>query len=233
MNEDMQTVLVVEDDPAVARGLVKGLEEEGYSVVHADTASKARKNFSSGGPSLVLLDLGLPDEDGMLLLNVFRKDNPELPVLILTARDEVEDRVTGLDRGAVDYILKPFALPELLARIRLQLRRSGAADAAVLKAGNVRVDLLGRNAQVSDETLDLPPREFDLLVTLLHSTNKPVSREQIAREVWQAPRRMSSLDNLIDVHISRLRERLRSEDSGLQLRTIRGVGYQLETGKEM
>jgi len=224
----MQKILVVEDDPTVARGLIKSLEEEGYEAHHATTAKEARNLFPSISPDLILLDLGLPDEDGMLLMKDLRKQNPEVLVLILSARNEVDDRVSGLDRGAIDYIGKPFALPELLARLRMHLRRSGSLDAAVLKAGKLRIDLLGRSANQSSELLDLPPREFDLLVTLVRSVGKPVSREQIAREVWQAPRRMSSLDNLIDVHISRLRERLDPDISGLSLRTIRGVGYQLD-----
>jgi len=151
-----------------------------------------------------------------------------MPVLILTARDAVEDRVTGLDQGAVDYILKPFALPELLARIRLHLRRSGVVEETTLSLGALTMDLLARKATVEETELDLPPREFDLLATLLKNAGQAVSREQIGKEVWNNPRRMSSLDNLIDVHISRLRERLKTDVPGIRLRTMRGVGYTLE-----
>lgn len=224
----MQTLLLVEDDAQVAESLSRALSEEGYGLRHAPTGAVARELFANSRPDLVLLDLGLPDVDGMSLLDEFRKMDPNMPALILTARDGVDDRVEGLDRGAVDYILKPFALPELLARIRTHLRRSGVADAAVIKSGGIRLDLLGRRAWLGEETTELPPREFDLLACLLRLAGKPVSREQIAREVWNAPRRMSSLDNLIDVHISRLRERLRDVETGLRLRTIRGVGYVLE-----
>ncbi|MGA0334307.1 MAG: response regulator transcription factor [Kiritimatiellia bacterium] len=227
----MQTIFVVEDDPAVARGLLSGLKEEGYEVVHVATAAQARKKIREVGPAAVLLDLGLPDEDGMGLLQCFREENPQLPVLILTARNEVEERVSGLDRGAVDYILKPFALPELLARIRMHLRRSGVADAAVLPCANLKADLLAHRLTCDGRMIELPPREFDLLVCLMRSAGKPVSREQISREVWNSPQRMSSLDNLIDVHISRLRERLSDAGSGAVLRTVRGVGYTLEKGE--
>lgn len=226
--EGMHTILLVEDDPQVAGSLVQALLEEGYAPVRASTGAEARAAITAERPSLVLLDLGLPDVDGMTLLSEFRERDPELPLLILSARDGVEDRVTGLDRGAVDYILKPFALPEVLARIRLHLRRSGSVDAAVLRAGNLRLDLLGRRAGIGEDTLELPPREFDLLATLARSVGKAVSREQIARDVWNSPRRMSSLDNLIDVHISRLRERLKDGNAAARLRTIRGVGYVLE-----
>lgn len=223
----MQTILLVEDDAAVAAGLLQGLTEEGYLPVRVKTAAQARTQFSQKKPALVLLDLGLPDEDGMLLLPFFREADPDLPVVILSARDGIDERVTGLDRGAVDYILKPFALPELLARIRLQLRRSGVADASVLRVGGLQMDLLARKVSREGELLELPPREFDLLLTLMRNAGKPVSREQISREVWHAPRRMSSLDNLIDVHVSRLRDRLKP----VRIQTIRGVGYLLEAGE--
>lgn len=224
----MQKIFVVEDDPSVARGLVHGLQEEGYDVSHASTAMGARKHFTGDSPALVLLDLGLPDEDGMLLLNFFRLQNPDIPIMILTAREGIEDRVSGLDHGASDYILKPFALPELLARIRMHLRRSGVSDAAVLHCGDLKIDLLAHKLTRNGVFLEYPPREFELLVSLMRSCGKPVSREQISREVWNAPKRMSSLDNLIDVHISRLRERLSDGEAAVVLRTIRGVGYVLE-----
>jgi DNA-binding response OmpR family regulator len=230
--ENMQSILIIEDDVQVALSLRQGLEEGGYTVRHADTAASAHLMFQEKVPALVLLDLGLPDADGLEVLGEFRAKMPELPILILTARDQVVDRVTGLDRGAADYILKPFALPELLARIRGHLRRTGTADTALLKVGDLQMDLLAHKVSCRGAILELAPRELELLITLIKSAGHPVSREQIAREVWNSPRRMSSLDNLIDVHISRLRERIKQEEAGVVLRTIRGVGYVLEAGGE-
>jgi DNA-binding response OmpR family regulator len=125
-------------------------------------------------------------------------------------------------------MVKPFALAELKARIRLHLRRRRSGDGLHLQAGGVSVDVLRRRVQVGDVLSELPPREFDLLAALLRSVGHPVSREQIGREVWNSPRRMSSLDNLIDVHVSRLRDRLKEMNAGLVVRTIRGVGYQVD-----
>ncbi len=224
----MKTILVVEDDPEVSKGLCGALEEEGYAVEAVVSGAEAVAWMQHREADLVLLDLGLPDRDGMELMAELRQEAPGMPVIILTARDGVEDRVTGLDQGAVDYILKPFALPELLARIRLHLRRSGAGEALSLRLGELEVNLLSRSVTAEGTELILPPREFELLATLLRNAGQTVSREQIGIAVWGNPRRMSSLDNLIDVHISRLRERLKEEVPGVRLRTIRGVGYTLE-----
>jgi DNA-binding response OmpR family regulator len=224
----MKQILVVEDDREVLEGLCTALQEEGYMVRVAPCAREAERQFAEADIDLVLLDLGLPDRDGMELMRDFSQKAPELPVVILTAREGLQDRVIGLDGGAVDYILKPFALPELLARIRSHLRRSGSVEATRLQLQGLEMDLLNRTLRFQDTPVELPPREFDLLACLLRAAGQTVSREQIAREVWNSPRRMSSLDNLIDVHISRVRERLKADAPGIQLRTVRGVGYTLE-----
>jgi DNA-binding response OmpR family regulator len=224
----MKQILVVEDDREVLEGLCTALQEEGYMVRAAPCAREAERQFAEADIDLVLLDLGLPDRDGMELMRDFSQKAPELPVVILTAREGLQDRVIGLDGGAVDYILKPFALPELLARIRSHLRRSGSVEATRLQLQGLEMDLLNRTLRFQDTPVELPPREFDLLACLLRAAGQTVSREQIAREVWNSPRRMSSLDNLIDVHISRVRERLKADAPGIQLRTVRGVGYTLE-----
>lgn len=224
----MSSILLVEDDISLAQSLVQGLREEGYDVRHVARVSAARARLASGLPELILLDLGLPDGDGMNLLSEIQAQDPELPVIILTARDGILDRVSGLDGGAVDYMVKPFALAELKARLRLRLRDRRDSDSLTLRAGGLTVDLLRRRVRVGEVASEWPPREFDLLVLLLRMRGQPVSRTQIATDVWNSPRRMSSLDNLIDVHVSRLRERLKEVNARLRVRTIRGVGYQLE-----
>jgi len=222
----MKRILLVEDDPALTGSLVTGLNEAGYEVDHASRLGEI--DSVTVDPDLVLLDLGLPDGDGMTTLDALQQRNPTRPVVILTARDGVTDRVAGLDHGAADYILKPFAMPELLARIRTHLRRSESSEPTAFTMGPLHLNLLTRGVTCGEEALDLPPREFDLLTCLIRSAGRPVSREQIARDVWQSPKRMTSLDNLIDVHISRLRDRLGALEGAPALRTLRGVGYQLE-----
>lgn len=227
----MSSILLIEDDLSLAQSLVQGLREEGYDLRHVSSVSAARTALASVLPELILLDLGLPDGDGMELLSEIQSQDSELPVIILTARDGILDRVSGLDGGAVDYMVKPFALAELKARLRLRLRHRRDGDAMLLQAGGLSVDLLRRRILVKEVATEWPPREFDLLVLLLRMRGQPVSRTQIATDVWNSPRRMSSLDNLIDVHVSRLRERLKEADACLRVRTIRGVGYQLEEEK--
>jgi DNA-binding response OmpR family regulator len=223
----MQTILVVEDDESVARSLLQGLGQEGYSTQRARNADAALRFCQTTKPDLILLDLGLPDRDGFELLPDLLRAVQGVPVIILTARQEVSDRVRGLEGGAVDYMLKPFAFPELLARIRLRVRVGGAVERTGWRLGTLDLDLLGREVRLGGAELLMPPREFELLLCLLRAEGKAVSREEIAREVWKSPRRMSSLDNLIDVHISRLRERLQGPGAPV-LRTLRGVGYVLE-----
>ena len=222
----MKQILMIEDDMALAESLMQGLQEAGYDVVHSPTLAEA--DAVSVLPDLILLDLGLPDGDGTEFLRSFHTANPGVPILIITARDGISDRVAGLDEGAADYILKPFAMPELLARIRMHLRLHSQTNITELHAGLLNLNLVSRDVHCGRSDMDLPPREFDLLACLMKSVGRPVSREQIAKDVWHSPRRMSSLDNLIDVHISRLRDRLSDEEGAPTLRTIRGVGYQLE-----
>jgi DNA-binding response OmpR family regulator len=228
----MHELLLIEDDEALAQSLKQGLLEEGYGVTHVATAGSARLRLAETVPNLALLDLGLPDGDGLELLKELETCAPDVPVIILTARGGVMDRVSGLDGGAMDYMVKPFALAELKARIRLHLRKSRAGEGLHLQAGGLHVDVVRRRVQVGDDISEFPPREFDLLTTLMRFQGYPVSREQIGRFVWNSPRRMSSLDNLIDVHVSRLRERLKELNADVGIRTIRGVGYQLDKEDE-
>lgn len=222
----MKEILLVEDDKSVGESLVEGLTQAGYQVQWHSSGRKALQAFSGKRPSLVVLDLGLPDMEGFEVLEKFQEVDDQIPVMILSARSEVESRVEGLENGAVDYLTKPFAFPELLARIRLRLRGAERAEVG-LDCGSLKVDVLRREVRIQDELLELPPREYDFLVCLLHAKGEAVSREQIARDVWKSPQRMSSLDNLIDVYVSRLREHLQGEGAPV-LRTLRGVGYRLE-----
>ncbi|MEX2607605.1 MAG: response regulator transcription factor [Kiritimatiellia bacterium] len=224
----MHTILLIEDDSSLTQSLLQGLREDGYRMVHVSTVFDAQAQLSESLPDLILLDLGLPDGDGMELLSEIQAKDADLPVIILTARDGIVDRVSGLDGGAMDYMVKPFALAELKARLRLRLRNRRDGEALILQAGGLTVDLIRRRVRRGELALEWPPREFDLLVLLLRSRGQPVSRAHIARDVWNSPRRMSSLDNLIDVHVSRLRERLKELNTHLQVRTIRGVGYQID-----
>ncbi|MDF3128595.1 response regulator transcription factor [Kiritimatiellaeota bacterium B1221] len=222
----MKDILLVEDDKNVGESLVDGLIQAGYAVNWHIIGGKALKAFRENRPALVVLDLGLPDMDGFQILETFQQEDAQVPVMILSARSEVDSRVQGLENGAVDYLVKPFAFPELLARIRLRLRGALSADAD-LSLGTLHADCLRRELRLHGDLLEVPPREYDFLVCLLRAKGQAVSREQIARDVWKSPQRMSSLDNLIDVYVSRLRERLQGEGAPV-LRTLRGVGYRLE-----
>lgn len=226
-NNDLKKILMIEDDVRLRESLKSGLEAEGYGVVAFGTAAEGiaavRKDKDV---NLVLLDLGLPDREGFEVLEEIRTVKPDLSVLILSGRGEVEDRVRGLEGGAEDYLTKPFAFAELLARVRLRLRRSPVVKTRY-QCGEVGMDLLARRVLICGVHEELPPREYDLLCCLLRAEGLVVSREEIGSEVWNAPKRMTSLDNLIDVHIKRLRERL-GEASGARIRTLRGVGYVLE-----
>ncbi len=221
-----QRVLVVEDDEAVARGLEEGLSSAGHRVEVVRTVAAAMVSLGAQPPGLVVLDLGLPDGDGFEVLDHVAGG---VPVIVLSARGEVPVRVRALEEGAVDYMVKPFAFPELLARVRLRLGGARSPETC-WRLGGLRVDLLDRRAELAGVRIDVPPREFDLLVCLLRARGRPVSREEIGRDVWQSPRRLSSLDNLIDVHVSRLRERLKGAAEAPVLRTVRGLGYVLEEG---
>lgn len=218
-------ILVVEDEAKVARALKEGLEAEHYDVVVCRTGEDGFFRVNSEMFDLILLDVMLPGRDGIEILTTLRQRQIGTPVLMLTARDALEDRVLGLDRGADDYLVKPFAFPELLARIRALLRR-GRPDAVLrLKASDLEMDLVGRRVTRGGVAIDLTSREFELLEFLLRHHQQLVSREMLAREVWKEPSRATPLDNVIDVHIARLRRKV---DDGFQaklIHTVRGVGF--------
>jgi len=224
-------VLVVEDERKLAQVVATALEGEHYDVVVAPTGEDGFFRANAEAFDLVVLDLMLPGRSGLEILQALRQRRIQTPVLVLTARDGVDDRVLGLDLGADDYLVKPFALPELLARIRALLRRGRPSEALRLKAADLELDVVTRRATRADRPLELTVREFELLEYLLRHQGHLVSREMLAREVWKEPRRATPLDNVIDVQMTRLRKKVDSDASPRLIHTVRGVGFVLKEGE--
>ena len=224
-------VLVVEDERKLAQVLTTALRAEHYEVVVAATGDDGLTRSNAEAFDLVVLDLMLPGRGGLEILKTLRQRHVQTPVLILTARDGVDDRVLGLDLGADDYLVKPFALPELLARIRALLRRGRPSEVFRLKAADLELDLVTRRAVRGGRLLDLTVREFELLEYLLRHHGHLVSREMLAREVWKEPRRATPLDNVIDVQIARLRKKVDADADERLIHTVRGVGFVLREGE--
>ena len=220
-------ILVVEDEHKVAKALKEGLEGESYEVSVAHTGEEGFYLVTLETFDLIVLDLLLPGRNGLEILQQLRKRGLDTPVLILTAKDAVEDRVTGLDTGADDYLVKPFAFPELLARVRALLRRGRVEQKLKLRTGDLEMDLVGRQASRAGQMLDLTGREFELLEYLMRHQGGVVSREMLARDVWKEPARHTPLDNVIDVHIARLRRKVDDPFETKLVQTIRGVGFTL------
>jgi len=218
-------ILVVEDERKVAKALKEGLEAERYQVTVAHTGEEGFFLLNSQTFDLVLLDLMLPGRDGFEILRTLREKGLQTPVLILTARDTVDDRVQGLDNGADDYLVKPFAFPELLARIRALLRRGRIGQVLRLKLADLDMDLVTRKVTRSTRSVELTAKEFELLEYLLRNQGQVVSREMLARDVWQQTTRATPLDNVIDVHMARLRRKLDEPFDKKLLKTVRGVGF--------
>src|SRR5919201_6680783 len=224
-------VLIVEDERKLAQVLSSALQAEHYDVVVATTGEDAFYRANAEAFDLVVLDLMLPGRSGLEILQTLRQRHVETPVLILTARDGVDDRVLGLDLGADDYLVKPFALPELLARVRALLRRGRPSDVFRLKVADLELDVVARRANRGDRLLDLTVREFELLEYLLRHQGHLVSREMLAREVWKEPRRATPLDNVIDVMMVRLRRKVDTDGAPRLIHTVRGVGFVLQEGE--
>ena len=224
-------ILVVEDEQKVADALREGLVDERYDVVVERTGEGAFFRVNTETFDVVLLDLTLPGRDGLEILRALRQRRMETPVLVLTARDSLEDRVTGLDAGADDYLVKPFAFAELLARIRALVRRGRVADAPKLAVGDLEMDLVSRKVIRAGKPVDLTVREFELLDFLMRYQGQVVSRETLARDVWKETARTTPLDNVIDVHIARLRRKVDLEHTVKVIHTVRGVGFTLREGE--
>jgi DNA-binding response OmpR family regulator len=218
-------ILVVEDDRKVLRSLERGLQAEGYDVVAAATGEEGFQQAITHPFDCVVLDLLLPGRDGLQVLADLRQQGNKVSVLILTARDAVEDRVIGLDAGADDYLVKPFAFAELLARLRVLLRRERAGVETLLRINDLELDLLNRRASRAGQELPLTQREFEVLAYLVRHKNQIVTRDMLGREVWKEPN--YALTNVIDVYITLLRRKLEKSGQRPIIHTFRGVGYSL------
>ena len=223
--------MVVEDDEIMAAAVAGGISEDGYEVVSCGTAAEALREADQQLPDLVVLDIGLPDRNGLEVLQSFRSRQLKLPVIILTARDAVRDRVKGLDAGADDYLVKPFAFAELLARIRARLRHAEAQDPNILRVDDLSVDVLNRKVSRGGREISLTSQEFALLKYLVANEGKTVTRDMIARDVWRIESRATPLDNVIDVHISHLRSKIDRDAQRELIQTVWGVGFVLKAGE--
>jgi two-component system copper resistance phosphate regulon response regulator CusR len=218
-------ILIIEDEKKVALALKKGLESERYDIEVALTGEDGFFRLCSRSFDLILLDLMLPGRDGTEILRTLRKTDARTPVLILTARDTVEDKILGLDLGADDYLVKPFAFPELTARVRALLRRGRSEPATKLSLADLEMDLLKRTVARGKQSIPLTVKEFDLLEYLLRNQGHVVTRDMLAREVWHETVRATPLNNVIDVHIGRLRKKVDEPFTKRLLHTVRGVGF--------
>jgi two-component system, OmpR family, copper resistance phosphate regulon response regulator CusR len=220
-------ILLVEDERKLAEAVAEGLQGEGYAVTLSPSGEHALSSLRRQHIDLILLDVMLPGRSGFEVLADMRRGGFKMPVLILTSRDSIDDRVLGLDAGADDYLVKPFAFPELLARVRALMRRKLPAAFPPLQIADLTLELDGRTASRGGKKLELTAREFDLLEYLLQNRGTVVSREMLAREVWKQVMRYTPLDNVIDVQITRLRRKLDGEFPKKLLHTVRGVGFVL------
>ncbi len=225
----MAKILIIEDDAKTANAVRTGLRGEGYDAAVARTGEDGVLQLHSTTFDLVLLDWMLPGRDGIAIVKELRLRGAKTPVLLLTARDAVEDRVLGLDSGADDYLVKPFAFAELLARIRVLLRRAGDTESLRRQIGDLVLDVEHRRAYRSSKEIPLTPREFDLIAYFMRHHGQTVTRRMLANDVWREPQRVTPLDNVIDVHIAHLRRKIDEGHRNKLLHTVRGVGFVLRT----
>jgi two-component system, OmpR family, copper resistance phosphate regulon response regulator CusR len=215
-------ILVAEDEPRIAAFVQKGLAANGFSVVVVGDGRSAYDYAVTGGFDLLVLDIGLPGQDGFAVLRRLRTEHCAIPVVVLTARDSVQDTVAGLDDGADDYMAKPFRFEELLARVRRRLRTDRAAEPTVLRCGGLALDLRTRRADVGGQVVDLSAREFALAETFLRHPGQVLAREQLLSQVWGYDFDPGS--NVVDVYVRYLRRKL----GAARIATVRGMGYRLE-----
>lgn len=218
-------ILLAEDDPKTAEAIRSGLCAENFSATLALTGDEAGACLLEATFDLIILDWMLPGTDGIEILRDLRRRGIRTPVLLLTARDAVEDRVLGLDSGADDYLVKPFAFAELLARIRVLLRRNARESPLHHRVADLSLDLASRQVRCGENEILLTPREFEVLHFLMRSEGQVVTRAMLAREVWREPNRSTPLDNVIEVHLARLRKKIDEGRTSKLIHTVRGVGY--------
>ncbi|MDB5047749.1 MAG: winged-helix transcriptional response regulator [Fibrobacteres bacterium] len=220
-------ILIIEDDVKISKAIKRGLEQEGYVALTALSGEDGFFQIHSQPCDLILLDVLLPGRSGIEILAALRKAGRRTPILMLTALDSLEDKVSGLDAGADDYLGKPFAFPELLARIRALLRRGGQEELLLLRTGDLELDLAKRKVVRSGRNIELTTKEFELLEYLLRNKGHVVSREMLAVDVWKEPNRATPIDNIIDVHMTRLRRKVDEPFEPKLLKTVRGVGFMI------
>ncbi|MCW2970123.1 MAG: response regulator transcription factor [Solirubrobacterales bacterium] len=218
-------VLLIEDEPGIVDFVQRGLEAEGFVVASAVDGIEGERLALKGGFDAIVLDLMLPGRSGLEILGSVRRNTPSVPVIVLTARAEIEDRVAGLDAGAVDYLVKPFSLAELVARVRAQLRVVAQASASTLHSEDIEVDLLTRRVRRGGQAVALSTTEFELLVYLLRHHGQVVSREQILGSVWGYEHDPAT--NVVDVYVGYLRRKLGRPGDPAPIFTVRAVGYRL------
>ena len=218
-------ILVVEDEAAIADFLKRGLEAEGYAVTTAGDGAEGERLALAGGIDMVILDRMLPERDGMEVLAAIRRAKPALPVIVLTAKGEIADRVEGLDSGATDYLTKPFAFDELAARVRAHLRQPSGEAATALEASGIRLDLLARRAERDGLSVRLPEREAELLAHLMRHAGQVCTHQELLSSVWGYDHDPGT--NIVQVYIGYLRRRLALPGSPAPIETVRSVGYRM------
>ena len=219
-------ILIVEDDPEMGRLIERGLEAEGYETLVVANGVDALIAVAGGDISLAAIDVMLPQMSGFEICRRIRETGNTLPILLITARDAVEDRVFGLDSGADDYLTKPFAFVELNARVRALLRRDAAADKLTIVVGDLKLDSLTLTATIGQRAIAMSPKEFSLLRLLAGQAGQVVSRMRILEEVWGSSENIDH--NIVDQYVSYLRRKIDADDSGVKIITLRGKGYTLE-----
>lgn len=218
-------LLIIEDNRDLVQVLSEGFAENGFSVDSAFSGEEGLEKISRGGYGCIILDIMLPGIDGLQVLDTVRTQGNETPILLLTARDTVEDRVDGLNRGADDYLSKPFDFRELVARVNALLRRTADRQHSVLRCGSLELDPVSRECRIGGKPLSLRRREFDILELLLRNENQVFTRENLISSVWRKEYNGSS--NVVDVHVKYLRDKLRPFGCDTLVVTVRGVGYKM------
>jgi two-component system copper resistance phosphate regulon response regulator CusR len=223
-------ILLVEDDPQIARIIRRGLTENSYAVDAVSTGEDALYRASVGNHDAIILDVMIPPPDGFEVSRRLRREGVKVPILMLTARDAVADRVAGLDSGADDYLVKPFQFDELLARLRALLRRGGATQESVIRAGGLELDTRSHRVRLDGKSIVLTTKEYALLEYLARNAGRIVGRAEIADHVWDEE--FDPFSNLIEVYVNRLRRNIEKVSEGKYIHTVRGAGYMLEAPAE-